>query len=69
MTPCVHTVAVRHGTVIPTVDVIIDPGHGGEEAGAVAYGLREADVNLEVARCRADRPRGVAHQRGPDPHR
>ena len=50
LTPCAHTVVVAHGQLIPTVDVIIDPGHGGSESGAVAYGLREADVNLTVAR-------------------
>ncbi len=49
MTPCGHTVSVSRATLIPSVDVIIDPGHGGKEAGAVAYGLREADINLQVA--------------------
>ena len=50
MTPCAHTVAIADAQVIPTVDVVLDPGHGGEEAGAVAYGLREADLNLTIAR-------------------
>ncbi len=36
--------------MIGSVDVVIDPGHGGEEAGAAAFGVREADLNLEVAR-------------------
>jgi len=29
--------------------VVLDPGHGGEDPGAVAYGLTEADVVLDVA--------------------
>jgi N-acetylmuramoyl-L-alanine amidase len=50
MTPCAHTITIAHATLVPTVDVVIDPGHGGEEAGAAAYGIREADINLAVAR-------------------
>lgn len=30
--------------------VAIDPGHGGNQPGAVRHGLRECDVNLAVAR-------------------
>jgi len=30
--------------------VLIDPGHGGADPGAVAAGMREADINLAVAR-------------------
>ena len=29
--------------------VIIDPGHGGIDTGATAFGLRESKVNLEIA--------------------
>lgn len=29
--------------------VMVDPGHGGNDPGAVAQGLREADINLAVA--------------------
>lgn len=29
--------------------IVIDPGHGGKDPGAVAYGLREADVVLKLA--------------------
>lgn len=31
-------------------DIVLDPGHGGRDAGAYAFGRREADLNLEVAR-------------------
>ncbi len=30
--------------------VIIDPGHGGKDKGAVWYGVRESDLNLKVAK-------------------
>lgn len=30
--------------------ILIDPGHGGTDPGAVAGGVREADINLQVAR-------------------
>ncbi len=30
--------------------VVIDPGHGGKDPGAVANGLKEKDINLSVAR-------------------
>lgn len=33
----------------PTVRVCIDAGHGGSDPGALGNGLREADVNLDVA--------------------
>lgn len=29
--------------------VILDPGHGGTDEGAVAHGMRESDLNLDVA--------------------
>ncbi len=35
--------------------IIIDPGHGGKESGAVAYGMMEKDLNLTIARILADR--------------
>ncbi len=38
--------------------VILDPGHGGHDAGAVANGLREKDVVLDVARQAAAKLRG-----------
>lgn len=32
-----------------TITVIIDAGHGGEDPGAVANGIREKDINLSIA--------------------
>lgn len=49
-TPCGRTVTVTRGTPIRGVEVILDPGHGGIESGAAANGLKESDVNLDVAR-------------------
>jgi len=55
-TPCGVQADASGGTFVETVDVVIDPGHGGEiETGAVGVGgLREADLNLLVARRVAD---------------
>ena len=47
--PCGGMSTVTHGTELPPVQVIIDPGHGGTEPGAIANGLRESVVNLQVA--------------------
>lgn len=41
-----------------TVKIVLDPGHGGKDPGAVAHGMREADVNLDVARAAAAALRG-----------
>lgn len=50
MTPCAAVAAVP-GRPVPGAHVVLDPGHGGREPGAVGpSGLREADVNLDVAR-------------------
>ena len=49
-TPCGRTVSVASGTPAPGVSVVLDPGHGGNEPGAISPGgLAEAPVNLEVA--------------------
>ena len=50
MTPCGKPVTVLGGTPLADIDVVIDPGHGGREVGAVANGLVEARLNLQVAR-------------------
>ena len=49
-TPCYRDV-VAAGERIPSAHVVLDPGHGGaQEPGAVGPGgLRESDVNLDVA--------------------
>jgi N-acetylmuramoyl-L-alanine amidase len=50
-TPCYDTVTLTEGTPIGQPTVVLDPGHGGLERGAIApSGLAEADVNLQVAR-------------------
>lgn len=49
MTPCAET-AVVGGEPVLGAHVVLDPGHGGNEPGAVGpSGLREADVNLDIA--------------------
>ncbi len=54
-TPCFNEAEITRGTFIPTVDFVIDPGHGGSESGAVgANGLVEKRLNLEVANRLAD---------------
>ena len=35
--------------------IVIDPGHGGKDPGAIGNGLREADVNLSVGKRTADK--------------
>ncbi|MEA2687076.1 MAG: N-acetylmuramoyl-L-alanine amidase [Actinomycetota bacterium] len=50
-TPCQDTAALTEGTPVATAMIVLDPGHGGTEPGAISpAGLREADVNLEVTR-------------------
>lgn len=50
-TPCGREAELQGGRLIESVDIVLDPGHGGSgEPGAVGPGgLREADLNLEVA--------------------
>jgi N-acetylmuramoyl-L-alanine amidase len=55
-TPCGAEAVVAGGTPLFGATVVLDPGHGGDEHGVVGEGLlREADVNLAVARRAADR--------------
>ena len=50
LTPCQATVAVTGGSTDDRVHVVLDPGHGGFEPGAVTNdGIAEKDVNLETA--------------------
>ena len=49
-TPCARQADIGGGQVIDSVDIVLDPGHGGSETGAVGQGgLREADLNLDVS--------------------
>lgn len=48
-TPCGRTAHVTDGTFVPGATVVLDPGHGGSDAGARSPdGLKEATVNLAV---------------------
>jgi N-acetylmuramoyl-L-alanine amidase len=50
-TPCERTASVVGVTAVGPVDVLLDPGHGGNESGATgANGLPERVVNLAVAK-------------------
>lgn len=52
LTPCENQGWVRLSdtTAVPPATIVLDPGHGGHETGAVGRGgLAEKDVNLDVA--------------------
>jgi len=51
VTPCYNVATLSDGLEITgPIDVLIDPGHGGPETGAVGpNGLKESTVNLRVA--------------------
>jgi N-acetylmuramoyl-L-alanine amidase len=50
-TPCGKETELDDGAPLADAHVVIDPGHGGSESGAVAEnGLTEAELNLEVSR-------------------
>jgi N-acetylmuramoyl-L-alanine amidase len=50
-TPCGEEAEVVDATPVTGAHVVIDPGHGGTEVGAVAEnGVRESELNLTVAR-------------------
>jgi len=54
VTPCGEQAVVTNAREIGSRLVVIDPGHGGSEPGAVGEGgLREADLNLAVAKAAA----------------
>lgn len=49
-TPCFGVTVVHDATPVQAIDVLLDPGHGGNEDGAIGpNGLKEKDVNLAVA--------------------
>ena len=50
-TTCANEVVISGGTHVERADIVLDPGHGGSETGAVgANGLAEKHLNLAVAR-------------------
>ena len=54
-TPCGWEAEAASGLHVAAADVVIDPGHGGNESGAVgANGLAEKDLNLAVAELARD---------------
>ncbi|MFT7475222.1 MAG: N-acetylmuramoyl-L-alanine amidase [Verrucomicrobiales bacterium] len=48
-TPCGAETTLQNGRFIERARVVIDPGHGGSESGAVGGGLQEKNVNLAVS--------------------
>ncbi|NNE96357.1 MAG: N-acetylmuramoyl-L-alanine amidase [Acidimicrobiales bacterium] len=54
-TPCQEQATLTFGTPLREVDVVLDPGHGGEiETGAVGpNGLTEKDLNLRLSKLTA----------------
>ena len=48
-TPCGATTRIDEAAIVDRVQVLIDPGHGGSESGAVGAGLQEKNVNLVVS--------------------
>lgn len=48
-TPCGNTASLRNGTFVHRARVVIDPGHGGSESGAVGGGIQEKNLNLDVS--------------------
>ncbi len=50
-TPCGAEATLTEGTPVAQATIVVDPGHGGTEPGAISpAGVREADINLEVSR-------------------
>lgn len=55
ITPCWNEGFVRSGSYLGSVDVVLDPGHGGVETGAFGPGgTIEKDLNLTIAELVAD---------------
>lgn len=48
-TPCGNDASLSGGQPLRNIQVVIDPGHGGDERGATQGDLTEAAVNLAVA--------------------
>lgn len=54
-TPCGNEATLTNATIIERAQVVIDPGHGGSESGAVGGGLLEKNVNLQVSEVLIDK--------------
>jgi N-acetylmuramoyl-L-alanine amidase len=55
LTPCENVAVLDRGTPLRAVSVVLDPGHGGTEAGAVGpNGLAEKTANLAVTNATRD---------------
>jgi len=51
LTPCGNEVDLTYGQPVWEATVVLDPGHGGDERGAIGPdGATEAEVNLDVSR-------------------
>ena len=48
-TPCGNNVPLEDGTFIERARIVIDPGHGGSEPGAVSGDIQEKNLNLVVS--------------------
>ncbi len=54
-TPCENTATVTGASAIGPIDIVVDPGHGGDESGAIgSNGLAERTLNLAVAKITVD---------------
>lgn len=61
-TPCWREGFVSSGTYLAGVDVVLDPGHGGSDYGAIgSNGLSEKDLNLAVAQMAATELRALGY--------
>jgi len=49
LTPCGNEATISEARIVERAQVVIDPGHGGVESGAVGGGLLEKNVNLQVS--------------------
>ncbi|MDZ7674319.1 MAG: N-acetylmuramoyl-L-alanine amidase [Acidimicrobiales bacterium] len=50
LTPCAETAVVDDGEPIDGAHVVLDPGHGGSETGAISdTGQSEEEINLDIA--------------------
>lgn len=54
-TPCGASVRLDEASIVERARVVIDPGHGGSESGAVGAGLQEKNVNLVVSNVLVDK--------------